>query len=391
MRCEATWSRRQFGVLWALCAVLLLTWAAPSHAVDGVTYREFHFDTGPWEIQVVELDLGAAALRLGVELAAGQVYGREPLDEMAQRVSTQRRRIVAAITGDFFVMGEELVAGDPVGLCVISGELVSTPNSRVALAILDDGSPVIDRFEFRGSLRVADGTTHAIAGVNQACPEDGVVLQTRRFDDHSRPYGDALQVVARGLEGPLRLNERHTLTVKGTMEGDAGIVLEDGDVALVGKGERAAFLRTLTIGDAVSVEMRIESRHRPIAHAVGGAGHLLRDGEVEISRSSRYSAGFAEERHPRTAFGFNDDRAYLVTVDGRQPGYSVGMSLVELAEFLRELGATDAINLDGGGSTTMWAEGEIKNRPSDGSPRPIANALVIHQIVHVPHVAPSGE
>ncbi|MBT3265509.1 hypothetical protein HN371_00075, partial [Candidatus Poribacteria bacterium] len=71
MRCEATWSRRQFGVLWALCAVLLLTWAAPSHAVDGVTYREFHFDTGPWEIQVVELDLGAAALRLGVELAAG--------------------------------------------------------------------------------------------------------------------------------------------------------------------------------------------------------------------------------------------------------------------------------------------------------------------------------
>ena len=93
-------------------------------------------------------------------------------------------------------------------------------------------------------------------------------------------------------------------------------------------------------------------------------------------------------RHPRTAFGFNDERAFFVTVDGRQPGYSIGMSLLELAELLQELGATEGINLDGGGSTTMWAEGEIKNRPSDGGPRPIANALVVYQIVNIPHATP---
>jgi len=66
-----------------------------------------------------------------------------------------------------------------------------------------------------------------------------------------------------------------------------------------------------------------------------------------------------------------------VTVDGLQEGYSAGMSLPELAGFLKELGADDALNLDGGGSTTMWVNGHICNRPSDGRIRPIANALLL--------------
>ena len=369
--------------IWAAMSVAL---ASVCYASAGVTYREFHRPEGPWEVQVVELDRGAASFRLGVALAAGHVYGREPIDELVQRVSHRRRRVVAAITGDFFKWD-----GDPVGLCVLGGELVSTPNSRVALAIFDDGSLAIDRFSFVGAVRTSEGAERQLDGLNQACPVDGMVLLIRSFDEQSHALGSDVQVVAGPMTGPLSLSGTHALTVKATLRGNASVVIGDEDAVLVGRGAAAEFLASFEIGDALSCDMQVDSGDAAIAHAVGGAGHLLKDGAIEISEASGYSAGFAETRHPRTAFGFNDERAFLVTVDGRQPGYSVGMSLVELAELMLDLGAADAINLDGGGSTTMWAEGAIKNRPSDGSPRPLANALVVYQIVHVPHVAPLDE
>ena len=83
------------------------------------------------------------------------------------------------------------------------------------------------------------------------------------------------------------------------------------------------------------------------------------------------------ERHPRTAIGWNDSYFYLVTVDGRQPHLSVGMTLNELARYLVSLGCREAMNLDGGGSTTMWVGGSVVNRPSDGEERAVANALIL--------------
>ena len=85
-------------------------------------------------------------------------------------------------------------------------------------------------------------------------------------------------------------------------------------------------------------------------------------------------------QHPRTAVGFNQDstKLLLVTVDGRQPGHSIGMSLSELANFMLRLGCFQAINLDGGGSTTMLVGTRVVNRPSDASgERAVANALLV--------------
>ena len=94
---------------------------------------------------------------------------------------------------------------------------------------------------------------------------------------------------------------------------------------------------------------------------------LLRDGarvlQPDLEAISRV---FTEARHPRTAVAARADGSLLfVTVDGRDPGWSVGMSLAELSDLLLELGAVDAVNLDGGGSTTMVVRGETVNRPSD--------------------------
>jgi len=83
------------------------------------------------------------------------------------------------------------------------------------------------------------------------------------------------------------------------------------------------------------------------------------------------------ERHPRSAIGWDARHLYLVEVDGRQENLSVGMTVEELAGHMARLGCSDAMNLDGGGSATLWCAGKIRNSPCDGRERPIANALVV--------------
>ncbi len=100
--------------------------------------------------------------------------------------------------------------------------------------------------------------------------------------------------------------------------------------------------------------------------------------EITTARE-RMLPTFATDRHPRTAIGrLRDGRALLLVVDGRQPAWSVGMSLEELARLFLEFGAVDAINLDGGGSTTMTVERKIVNKPSDpAGERPVSDAIVV--------------
>ena len=96
---------------------------------------------------------------------------------------------------------------------------------------------------------------------------------------------------------------------------------------------------------------------------------------------SHFSPSFTDQRHPRTAAAWDTRHLFLVTVDGRQSGYSRGMTFQELAEFLTgTLGVEQAINLDGGGSTTMVTGGEVVNRPSDSAgERAIGAAILVVQ------------
>lgn len=115
-------------------------------------------------------------------------------------------------------------------------------------------------------------------------------------------------------------------------------------------------------------------------YVVGGFPLLLREGRRVGDLEVAELPGFAASRHPRTAVGFDpaSRRLWVVVVDGRQPGYSEGMSLPELTAFLESLGAREAINLDGGGSSIMVARGIPLSRPSDAAgERPVANALAV--------------
>lgn len=115
-------------------------------------------------------------------------------------------------------------------------------------------------------------------------------------------------------------------------------------------------------------------------NAVSGAGLLVLDGrELTDWKDEELSAGFDTTRHPRTLIGVDDQNAiWLVTVDGRQPALSLGMSFVELKALSRRLGLRSALNLDGGGSTTMVVQGFVVNHPSDDTgPRKVSDAILV--------------
>jgi hypothetical protein len=135
-------------------------------------------------------------------------------------------------------------------------------------------------------------------------------------------------------------------------------------------------------GDSVILVGWRISRNEPdgVSQVVGGFPHLLKGGSRVGDLLVGENPSFAAARHPRTAVGFNPSQRllWLVGVDGRQPGYSDGMSLPELAELLEALGAADAVNLDGGGSTVMVLHGVRVSRPSDAEgERPVVNALAV--------------
>ena len=107
---------------------------------------------------------------------------------------------------------------------------------------------------------------------------------------------------------------------------------------------------------------------------------LVRNGKRQrITKPSAESYEFSSmmERHPRTAIGWNQGYFFLVEVDGRQKNLSVGMTLDELSAYLVKLGCEEAMNLDGGGSATLWYNGKVQNNPCDGQERPIANSLIV--------------
>ncbi|MDQ3647334.1 MAG: phosphodiester glycosidase family protein [Actinomycetota bacterium] len=172
-----------------------------------------------------------------------------------------------------------------------------------------------------------------------------------------------------------------------------GAILPGGSL-LSGTGEAAEWLRThARPGATLAPGGGVLARGAPLAPSpaldvVNGGPRLLRAGALDITAAAEgfhwpenpeFYYRFGVRRNPRTLAGVTPDgRLILVAVDGRRPGWSVGASFEESALIMRALGARDAVNLDGGGSTGMTLGSSLVNRPSDATgERPIADGLVI--------------
>ncbi len=143
--------------------------------------------------------------------------------------------------------------------------------------------------------------------------------------------------------------------------------INDGRLVLSGTGKGAEALRTLphrSKNGGIDRTFEIRLRTTPDAlESIGGTPILVRNGKPAYDNAS---TAFVQAQHPRTIVGWTKKGdTLLVTVDGRQHGHSAGMTIPEAARMMLKLGAVDAINLDGGGSTTFVVRGNVLNKPSD--------------------------
>lgn len=356
--------------------------------VPGVRQHYLWLAEGPWAVQLIEIDPAACGVVYRTAKARDQLVGREATSVIARRMESELGRpVLVAINGDFFSFEP---SGVPEGPQVIAGELVKGPGGhreavesrrlreQPVFGVTDAGAPFIGDVSLAGSLRVRDGYSAAISGVNVQVAGGALVLLNGFLGDSTPADSTAVELVVHRFNGASTDSTRGVVAYVDTAA--SGVPLPEGSVVFSGRGRGAVFLRTFSApGDTLVWTVGFSHVPGPVREMIGGFPLLLQGGEDVLDQVEDLRPAFSAVRHPRTAIGMlSDGRVLLLTVDGRQPGHSEGMTLRELTDLLRALGATDAINLDGGGSTTLVILGEVMNRPSDAAgERPVANMLLV--------------
>ena len=368
-------------VLIIVATVALLGVPAVALAADGtlsiphgfkVTEREalapglIHFQLvrkDPATVVNVALQAAGAPGEFRVVLSNEAVAGYQPQAELTSAMC-KRIACLVAVNGDFFA-GE----GQPVGAVLSDGRLMRSPNpkhhqlSRSADGTLETGS-----LSWHGTVVPTDLQPIELDGVNVTREADGLVLYTPSFGPSTgtNAFGVELVLSVGRPEGPIRVGQT---TVVGLTElrraGDTSIPRDGAVLSGHGRGAQALIALWDRLQAAeVSREALLRLDVKPKAtDSIGGSPILVRDGRRWFADEDRE---LYQLRHPRTIAGWNSaGDLLLVTVDGRQPGYSLGMTMVEAAQLMIDLGAEEAINLDGGGSTTFVVGGSVVNRPSD--------------------------
>ncbi len=323
---------------------------------------------------------------LGNDVVAteGALRGRELTSRMAWR-----HRAVAAINADFFD------GGDPLGLCIANYELVSEPfPGRPSVGWTATGQVVMGDPALDASVTRPDGSRLAITGINRTAKAEGdLVLFTPFYGASAGAAGRGVAVVLDALPRPVRVGATMQAVVREVREGNAAPIPATGGV-LFGTATQAEFLRALQPGNRVTIRVDLwgdgAERWREVQEAVSGGPWLIRNGKVLIAQEQGGGfnlQSFVERRHPRTAVGRTAEGELIwITVDGRQP-QSQGATTLELAQILARYGAVDAINLDGGGSTTLVVRNLVVNSPSDGTERPVANAWLVYDDAQRPSLS----
>jgi hypothetical protein len=355
----------------------------------GVTYRHIMDPRGPWNMHVVRVDLRHRELGLWHARALDSLRGRERPSSMAARLGSPELTVLAAVNADFF----NLVSGETENNQVIAGEwwkgvkVADSPydtfdNPHIQFGVTRAGRPVMGRFLLDAMVWVRGVATPVLTvNLRPTATFEGTTLYTPRFGTETPR--DTLRAVtevsmtAAGRHGDTLVYIRH-----GTVLPTSGTIIPRDGAVLSAYGARSGALRAMGEGDTVRVLLATRPRVPPLQLLVGGWPRLLEDGhsvagdaptlEGTISRN-------AEARHPRTAIGISRDSTtvVLLTVDGRSEN-SGGMTLTELAAAMRRLGAWQAMNFDGGGSTSMVVRGVLMNVPSDSTrERAVGSALLV--------------
>lgn len=353
-------------------------------------------------LKLRDLSIGCNINVLKIDLTAGNNFletvnsndripdpTRERTSSMTSRNQSTGHKVVGAVNGDFFAYNP----GISIGLQVRNGEFVKAYGGSHGVSLGSGGTLAIGKPRYSGTMysstsRTIDGVNMLLSDIQNWYPQlidNRLVMYNDYFDNTINTGEGETKMTVQPVEAWKINNGR----MKGVVEAitTGSVTIPAGKVVFVGIGSGADYINgNIAVGDTIEMEHRVNDEYTGTAQSndltqlIGVYPRFVMDGEEYVLQGiNELNAGVNYNmRDPRTAIGFNEDStmAVLVTVDGRSAN-SAGMNLFELADLMIFLGAHYAGNLDGGGSTTMVLSDSIVNNVSDGSERPIINAVML--------------
>ena len=378
--------------------------ASGNIVLNGETYTVdtlFHNQVGPGTMQTSlwlhndlhhlrvfysTMDMTNPYISLHGVSARDKLAGNETISSMAKRKSQPGRRYFVGINGDFFATAGTTargvsVVGSPVGSTVCDGEIYRTRYNTTAYKnfIVDEtGALYINPFRYSGTITSPDGDTAALGDINNEAGNNSNAITIYNYLYYgSTNEFSGCEVTATVAPGEtFKTAGTFHMVITGTPSTAGDMTIPDGAYVIHGHGSAAEFVQGLKEGDVIQVDATWTCGDQSVVpdQVVSGNPKILADGEILNSEGDR---GDANQLHPRTGIGYSDggDKVYFCVVDGRSP-ISNGVRTSALAAIMKYAGATDAMNLDGGGSSILYTSTlGTRNRPSDGNERADGNAF----------------
>lgn len=383
--------------------ILLLAGASSAAVISqetiapGVLFTK-HGATGPNNVFVVSIDRLRSEYKLQVGWSQAKRYytARERTSTICNRYENPPvHDVLAGVNGSFI---DTVNMPRMLGVGQTDGEMLDTPSLNASytyhtVMVGPERKPVV-RTNFNhqpGTITFADGYTMPLTQYNfnmsgSLAPINSVVAFTPGFDSSTRTDFSvnpslAAEVVLTDVSYPMRSDKEVAgivSTVKTPTSGNAAIPA-GGMVLTAWGGTKSTLVAHAKVGERVRVRVASTAEeYNNSDNAVTGIGWVIRNGSSYPAGWTNLESGAApSSRNPRTVLAWNDATWFMVVCDGRS-GASVGMTFAEMADFLiGTLGATEGVNYDGGGSSTMVVNGAVRNVPSDGSERAIGNAIML--------------
>lgn len=310
------------------------------------------------------------------------IWGTRTIKQAEQYMQNNGLRPLVGINADYF----SFKTGIPMGHTIINGEIVSKEDmGQDGIGFRSDGTGFIKWLDIKTSL--SDGENKiSIKYINKWLQPgfDPVYLLTDKFGKTTKTNSECIFVICSPNEGRLHVGETMTVTVDDVFIYNGAIEIPEGKMVFVmdtsGIGEYYDFLSRLHAGQILTIANEAlgdDGTWSTAEHAISSVGGRLVTNGVA---NSDFEVGAA----PRTAVGIKENgNIIFYTLDGRQKGHSYGAQLKTLAKRMVELGCTEAVNLDGGGSTTISAYFPgtdapiVVNSPSEGSMRSVSNFIFL--------------
>ena len=365
-----------------VCALESTTEVAPG------VYHSVYNCPAPQVLHVLEFDLANPEYSVEVGFAQGQrnFSARETTSQIAARYDTAGHEVIGATNASFYDAGLYIH-----GMLGNNANLIGYPTSswpREGYVLQESGEAFVttDTPAAESAVRFADGTQMQAGVFDYTCTPDTLAIYTPDWGATTGSTTEGVEVVVEHASFPWRPNKWVGGAISAIHTGAQSLnnaIPADGFILAACPGMEAELLAHVSVGDPIAVFVGLVPAQLNNAKAIcGGAGWLVKDG---APFPENWTYGHAPVRHPRTAVAWSGTRTWFVTCDGRQEGYSVGMTYAELADFLvNALHADQAVNLDGGGSTTMVVQGTVVNCPSTnadppctGTERAIPDAMLL--------------